>query len=59
MPKWLGSQAGEGNSLDAAVIQDFIQDQPMIKFPYFTIGEVTAEQIKAFIAACNAMTYTP
>jgi beta-glucosidase len=59
MPKWLGTQAGEGNSLDAAVIQDFIQDQPMIKFPYFTIGEVTAEQIKAFIAACNAMTYTP
>ena len=31
----------------------------MIKFPYFTVGEVNAEQIKGFIAECNAMTFTP
>jgi len=59
MPKLLGSQAGDGKPLEEAVIQDFVQDQPMIKFPNFTMGEVSAEQIKAFIAQCNAMTYTP
>ena len=42
-----------------AHVEDFLQDQPMIKFPYFTMGEVNAEQIKAFIAECNSMTFTP
>ena len=59
MPQWLSSQAGDGESPGRAVIQDFIQDQPMIKFPYFTMGEVTADEIRAFIVRCNAMTYTP
>jgi len=59
MPKWLGGQAGDGESLEEAVIQDFLQDQPMIKFPYFTMGEVSGEQVSAFIARCNAMTYPP
>ena len=59
MPKWLGSHIGEGNPLEEAVIQDFLQDQPMIKFPYFTMGEVNVEQIKEFIAECNSMTFTP
>ena len=59
MPEWLGSQAADGQPLEEAVIQDFLQDQPMIKFPYFTMGEVNGEQINAFIARCNAMTYTP
>ncbi len=58
MPEWLGSQAGDGGPGEA-VIQDFLQDQPMIKFPHFTLGEVNAEQIRAFIAECNEMTYTP
>jgi hypothetical protein len=59
MPKWLGSHIGEGKPLEEAVIQDFLQDQPMIKFPYFTMGEVNVEQIKGFIAECNSMTFTP
>ncbi len=59
MPNWLGSQVADGKTPDEAVIQDFIQDQPLIKFPYFTMGEVSAEQIKGFIAECNTMTYTP
>ena len=59
MPSWLGTHVAEGQSLDQASIHDFLQDQPMIKFPYFTAGEVNAEQIKAFIARCNSMTYTP
>jgi beta-glucosidase len=59
MPKWLGSNVAEGKPPEEAVIHDFLQDQPMIKFPYFTMGEVNAEQIKAFIAECNSMTFTP
>jgi beta-glucosidase len=59
MPSWIGSQVGDGIPLGDAVIQDFIQDQPMIKFPYFTMGEVTVEQVKEFIAKCNARTFTP
>ncbi len=59
VPKWLASQVSEGQPLEEAVIHDFIQDQPMIKFPYFTAGEIDADQVKAFIARCNGMTYTP
>ena len=59
MPKWLASQVGDGQRLEDAVIQDFIQDQPLIKFPYFTAGEIDADQVKAFIARCNSMTFTP
>ena len=59
MPEWLGGHVADGQSLEEAVIQDFIQDQPMIKFPYFTMGEVSAEQIRGLIARCNEMTYTP
>ena len=59
MPKWLGSQAQAGESVEEATVQDFLQDQPIIKFPYFTAGEVTSEQIAAFIKKCNALTYTP
>ena len=59
MPRWLASQAGDGVPPENAAIQDFLQDQPMIKFPYFTMGEVTAEQINQFIARCNAMTFLP
>ncbi len=59
MPAWLGSLAGEGRPPEEAVIEPFLQDQPMIKFPYFTAGEVSAEQISGFIARCNEMTYTP
>ena len=59
MPGWIGSQVADGQPLEAAVIQDFLQDQPMIKFPYFTLGEVDAGQIRAFIASCNELTFTP
>ena len=59
MPTWLGSHTADGVSLADANIQDFLQDQPMIKFPYFTAGEVDAAMIEEFIARCNALTFTP
>ncbi len=59
VPKWIASQVGDGEPLENAVIQDFLQDQPLIKLPYFTAGEVDADEVKAFVTRCNSMTYTP
>ena len=59
MPEWIASQAPAGEPPEAANIQPFLQDQPMVKFPYFTGGEVTREEIAAFLEKCNALTYTP
>jgi beta-glucosidase len=59
LPDWLGGQVGDGQSVGEVDIHPFLLDQPMIKFPYFTMGEVDADEIRAFIARCNAMTYTP
>jgi hypothetical protein len=59
MPTWIGSHASPGMPIEAAKINGFLLDQPMIKFPFFTAGEVTPEQIKAFMETCNALTYTP
>jgi beta-glucosidase len=59
MPNWLSSHVGDGQPLEQAAIQDFVLDQPLIKFPSFTGGEVDADQVRAFIARCNSMTYTP
>ncbi|MGL1888197.1 MAG: glycoside hydrolase family 3 C-terminal domain-containing protein [Reichenbachiella sp.] len=58
MPKWIGAQAADGKPIEEAEVQGFLQDQPMIKFPYFTGGEVTHEQIKLFLAKCNEKTFT-
>ena len=59
MPQWIGSQTAAGQPLEEADIQPFLLDQPLIKFPYFTGGEVTKEQIAQLVADCNAMTYRP
>jgi beta-glucosidase len=59
MPDWIGSHAAEGGPPEDAEIQDFLLDQPLLKFPYFTGGEVTRPQIDALIEKCNTMTYRP
>ena len=59
MPKWLASQTAEGKPLEEADIQPYLQDQPLIKLPYFTGGEVSRQQIAELIARCNRMTYRP
>jgi len=59
MPAWIGSHAAEGEPPEQAEIPDFLLDQPLLKFPYFTGGEVTRQQIDALIEQCNTMTYSP
>jgi beta-glucosidase len=59
MPAWIASHTVDGKSPEEAEIQDFLLDQPLVKLPYFTAGEVNREQITALIEKCNAMTYRP
>ncbi len=59
MPDWIGSHAPEGRPPGEAEIPDYLLDQPLVKFPYFSGGEVTRQQIDGLIDQCNAMTYLP
>ena len=59
MPAWIGTHTADGKPLEEAEIQPFLLDQPLIKFPYFTGGEVTRAQIAELVEECNAMTYNP
>ena len=59
MPNWLGSHAADGHSAADANVEDFLQDQPMIKFPAITQGEIDAADVEAFIQRCNSLTFTP
>jgi len=59
MPQWIKSLTPEGKNLEEADIQDFLQQQPIIKFPYFTLGEVDKEKIRAFIERCNKLRFFP
>ena len=59
MPKWIGTNTTEGRPLEEADIHAYLLDQPLIKLPYFTEGEVTRERIAELIERCNRMTYRP
>jgi beta-glucosidase len=59
MPGWIATQTSAGQPLEEAEIQPFLLDQPLIKFPYFTGGEVTKDQIAELVEDCNALTYNP
>ena len=59
MPEWIGTQTAEGKPLEEADIHAYLLDQPLIKFPYFTAGEVSKQQIAELIARCKRMTYRP
>ena len=59
MPNWIKAMTPEGKSVEEAKIEDFLQQQPLIKFPYFTGGEVDAQKIKTFVEQINQLTYNP
>lgn len=59
MPKWIKAMTPEGKSVEEAKIEDFLQQQPLIKFPYFTGGEVDEQSIKAFVEKTNQLTFNP
>ncbi|MGC6481149.1 MAG: glycoside hydrolase family 3 C-terminal domain-containing protein [Porticoccaceae bacterium] len=59
MPNWIKAMTPEGKPVEEAKIEDFLQQQPLIKFPYFTGGEVDAQKIKTFVEQINQLTYNP
>ena len=59
IPKWVKGFTPEGKTADDANFFDFIIDQPIIKLPYITNGEVSKEQVLEFVAKCKGITYTP
>ena len=59
MPKWIKAMTPEGKPVEEAKIEDFLQQQPLIKFPYFTGGEVDEQKIKAFVEQINQLTFNP
>ena len=59
MPKWIKAMTPEGKPVEEAKIEDFLQQQPLIKFPYFTGGEVDEQKIKAFVEQTNKLTFNP
>jgi beta-glucosidase len=59
MPKWIKAMTPEGKPVEEAKIEDFLQQQPLIKFPYFTGGEINEQQIKVFVDQINQLTFNP
>lgn len=59
MPNWIKAMTPEGKPVEEAKIEDFLQQQPLIKFPYFTGGEIDAQKIKTFVEQINQLTYNP
>ena len=59
MPEWLGTLTKKGSPLEEADIHAYLLDQPLVKLPYFTAGEITREEITELIERCNSMTYRP
>ena len=59
MPNWIGTLTPEGKSLEEADIHDYLQQQPMVKFPYFTSGEVNKEKIQTFVEKINELQFSP
>lgn len=59
MPKWIKAMTPKGKPIEEAKIEDFLQQQPLIKFPYFTGGEVDEQKIKAFVKQINQLTFNP
>mgnify|MGYP001283541829 FL=1 len=59
MPNWIKAMTPAGKPIEEAKIEDFLQQQPLIKFPYFTGGEVDEQKIKAFVEQINQLTFNP
>jgi beta-glucosidase len=59
IPQWLEANTPEGQSLDEVTFDAFMAYQPIIKFPYFTGGEITREEVMELVEKCQGLTYQP
>lgn len=59
VPKWIGGFVPEGKTLDEANFHDFFIQQPILKLPYISHGEITHEQVMELVQKCSRMTFVP
>ena len=59
VPIWISQFVPEGKTMDDAVFHDFFIDHPVIKFPYISNGECSANDIKELVKKSNSITYIP
>ncbi len=59
IPNWIKGYVPEGKTIDEAQFQDFFIDHPIIKLPYMTNGEVSAEDVMQFVEKCKSITFNP
>ncbi|PLX01704.1 MAG: glycosyl hydrolase [Marinilabiliales bacterium] len=59
VPVWISQFVPEGKTMDEAVFQDFFIEHPLIKMPYITNGECSAEDIKELVKKSSSITFTP
>ena len=59
VPNWISGFVPEGKTMDEAAFNDFLIDHPMIKFPYITNGEISAEQVYQLVEKCDGLFYIP
>ncbi|MBI9072130.1 MAG: glycoside hydrolase family 3 C-terminal domain-containing protein [Melioribacteraceae bacterium] len=57
LPKWIKGFVPEGKTLDDAQFHDFFIDHPIIKFPYISNGEITADQVNKLVEKCKLLTF--
>lgn len=58
IPDWLKQFTPAGKAVEEAVIDDFLLDQPVIKLPHFTLGEINFQGIHELVELCRKMTFT-
>jgi len=58
-PGWISNFVPEGKTMDEALFNPFMIDHPMVKYPYITNGEITAEQVNELVEKCKGFTFTP
>jgi beta-glucosidase len=59
VPNWIKQFTPNGKASDEAVFNDFMVEHPLIKYPYITNGEISAEQVKELVEKCKKLTYKP
>ncbi|MCF8364591.1 MAG: glycoside hydrolase family 3 C-terminal domain-containing protein [Bacteroidales bacterium] len=59
VPAWINNFVPEGKTLDEAQFNAFLIDQPMVKFPYITKGEISFEQVNELVKKSSEITFTP
>jgi len=59
VPDWLQPVIPPGKTIEEARIDPFLIEQPIIKLPHLTAGEITDEGVRDLVEKCRIMTWIP